>query len=388
MLSTNINGSTVFILMNKCGAFCFGGKIMYIAILTHDIEYATRLISYIRYEKKHIPYSFQLFTNIEHFLHNAQKTTCQMVIIDEHLLESYKQSKAAEFQIPLLVVTESNMSLTEEAIYKFRPASIAYSDIQKRLEQRHSTLIPHKGTQLLVMSSFLAGVGKTTNALTLADELVRKGQRVFYFNLERWTSDDLYSGITFEHANEANLSKLFYVLQTNRKQCKEWIEKHTFLLPQHAFYTLYPFIHQDDRLQLQQEDARQLLDALRDCQLFDSIIIDLEAGYDYIQASIISEADVHFICTQASSRMQRKHVQELEHLNKQLDKEVFQKLEHAIYLTQTSSLSNSSASIHPNTIYIPKLDESDQLVQAPIYKAAILQAIKKINRHMELAVCQ
>lgn len=361
---------------------------MYIAIITHDIEYATRLISYIRYEKKHIPYSFQLFTNIEHFLHNAQKTTCQMVIIDEHLLESYRLSKASEIHIPLLIVTESNMSLEEGAIYKFRPASIAYSEIQKRLEQRHTTLLQHKGTQLLVISSFLAGVGKTTNALTLADELVRRGQRVFYFNLERWTSDDLFADITFEHADEANLSKLFYVVQTDRKQSKAWIEKHKFLLPRHAFYTLYPFIHQDDRLQLQQEDARQILEALRDSQLFDTIIVDLEAGYDYLQTSIISEADVHFICTQASSRMQKKHVQELEHLNKQLNKEVFQKLEHAIYLTQTSSGMNFNNSVHPNTVYLPKLDESDQHMQASIYKAAIQQAIIKLNQFKELAACQ
>gem|GEM_PF-4227597 len=360
---------------------------MYIAIVTHDIEYATRLISYIRYEKKHIPYSFQLFTNVEHFLYNAQKTSCQMIIIDEHLIAEYKQSKAALLHIPMLVVTESNMSIEAETLFKFRPASIAYSEIQKRLEQKHSHAINYEHTQVISISSFLAGVGKTTFALALADELVKRGQQVFYFNLERWTSDDLYASISEEHAIEANLSKLYYMLQTDNKACSDWIKKEKFILPQHSCYTLYPFIHQDDRLKLQTEEALQLLQAIRDSQQFHTIIVDLESGYDALQTSIIGSTDVHFICTHASSRMQKKHVQELEHLNRQLKRDIFSKLEHAIYITQTTNQTQLHTPTHPNTVYIPQLNEEHLPLHSSLYQAAIQQAIKKIGQHMEIAAC-
>lgn len=388
MLFLNIlTGAPYLSFLGKCGVFCFGGMIMYIAIVTHDIEYATRLISYIRYEKKHIPYSFQLFTNVDHFLHNAQKTMCQMVMIDEHLIPEYKQSKAMQLNIPMLIVTESHGDFEEAAIFKFRPASLAYNEIQKQLEQKN-TIIKQEHTQVISVSSFLAGVGKTTVALALADECVKKGQQVFYLNLERWTSEDLYAPISEEHAQEANLSKLYYVLQTKSAHCSEWIKKHKFKLPQHACYTLYPFIHQDDRLKLQTEEALQLLHVIKESQLFDTIIVDLEAGYESLQVSMISQADIHFICTHASTRMQKKHVQELEHLNNQLNKEEFKKLEHAIYITQTANNTVLQTPAHPNTIYLPQLDIGQLPLQSSLYRAAIHHAMKKMGQHMELAACQ
>ena len=237
-----------------------------------------------------------------------------------------------------------------------------------------------------MISSSYSGVGKTTAALAIANELARNGKKIFYFSLEHWVNEDIYSNTNA--SSEANFSHLYYLQQTNPQGIKKWLSNHSFLIKDCGCETLMPFLHPEDRLKLSSKESIEMLQSIMQSGLYHYVIVELEAGYDEFQLSMLEYANVHFIADYENVRLQNKSKQMIAYLKSQLDSEQqLSALEKAIYLKRSNHNRQEHVSLQKSdraSYTLPYIDQGLQAFQAPIYRAVIAKCLQDMRSVGEL----
>lgn len=371
-----------------------------VACITDDIEYATRMVSYMKSSPIYHSWRLQLFTSVQKFQPREAFGQLDLILVDEgmyavfaehfpQLLQASVQSKSISYSqgVPIIVqlVSPGHGNKYEKSLMKYQPLSsllhMLHTIIEGERQQVLATAI-HATDECVVIGvgSSIAQCGKSLFALHLTNGIASHNQRVFYFNLELWNTTQrwLLSG---DSPSTATYSDFLYNVKSNAEQAKIWFSKHRQFDQRLRCDTLLPFAHIEDRQQLSKEDAQLMLKTIAESGHYDYIVLDLSAGYDDWNLTLLSECNFHYMMMLANEEWLMKHEMSLAYARMKWSHSLENLEAQAIkILIDGKSKQQQFASDHYHVTlpYIEQWQEqSPHILHSSVYRAAVEHCVQK-----------
>src|SRR5690606_28455041 len=131
-------------------------------------------------------------------------------------------------------------------IIKYQPIpTLLYQLHQQIYEQngKHIQTNMPAGTKLFGITSSIARSGKTVFALHLCAALGARNSRVFYLNLEMWSSSESLLKQKHMPSSVQSYSDFLYLIKTQPEHAGSWLAKHTYYDERLKFERLLSFEH-------------------------------------------------------------------------------------------------------------------------------------------------
>ncbi|MEK3881976.1 AAA family ATPase [Paenibacillus sp. PL2-23] len=268
------------------------------AIVAKEKEYTRRLADYIRGSSFGEQWQVSAFTHPGACKQYAkQGYSIDLIAAEPELLRELRPELCAIPSVAL--VAKSGESGGEAEVLQFQALPL----LLKGLAEGYSAMIGRSvhyspsqqdrgDTKVLTIHSASGGVGKTTLALHLANAAAARGRKVFYLNMERWDTSGLWlHGQSASVDAGSGLSELLYEIKTGSSESSQWIAKHRKYHPLLKCDYMSGFRNVEDRILLEAEDALAIVEAVGASAGYDIIIVDMDAGMDDMQASLLGRAD-------------------------------------------------------------------------------------------------
>ena len=298
-----------------------------VACITDDIEYATRMVSYMKSSPIYHSWRLQLFTSLSKFQPREAYGQLDLILVDEAIYDEFTlkfpqfimlnnelQAVQNVHTQPIVVQLVSQPSDFREhhKLVKYQPLSTLLHMLYTIIEgQRHMIarpVIPRTSETIVIgIGSSIAQCGKTIFALHLAHAIAARNERVFYFNLELWNTSEGWMSAEDPTASQVTYSDFLYAVKSNADEAQSWFAKHRQYDQRLRCDRLKPFSHIEDRQQLTKEDAGLMLDIIRTSGHYDYIVLDLSANYDEWNLTLLSACDIHYMMMMASEEWLKKH---------------------------------------------------------------------------------
>ncbi|WP_172840500.1 AAA family ATPase [Virgibacillus phasianinus] len=258
-----------------------------IVLLTKDINYANYFSNFMMNPNNDDKFLSKIFTDPETFKANTRNKKQHILLTD---IEIPDDDILAFDRVIILSEdqhTYSNESLT---IYKYQPLKELLSQVLAIYYEANGKLNPivnnKEKEQVVSFYSGSGGVGKTLFSLCLAKHLAIQSKRVFYLNLEELHTTNLY----FKQEKPSS-AEVFYYLRNNKEQLVGKIEslKSRDSLTNIDYFSL-PILPEEMQ-QSTEEDIATLIQALRETQNYDYIIIDLDCSIHERNVTALGNSD-------------------------------------------------------------------------------------------------
>lgn len=197
-------------------------------------------------------------------------------------------------------VVEKSMILTSEIGIKEmngRPAICKYQKVENLYKGILDAIAEHKSgitysyeiskeSPVIAFTSAAGGVGKTTASLVYARQLVKKGYQVLYLSLESFSNVDYF----LNAEGNSNFSNILFAVKCGKGNLQMKIESSL----KQAYGGLYFFskpINPNEISELEQDEWKELLDAVRAMGRFHCVVIDLPCANEDTAKKIMSLSD-------------------------------------------------------------------------------------------------
>lgn len=265
------------------------GKIM-IGILDGNQSYSKRLSNYIinNYEGKYTASYYSSFDNVKKYLDKG--LNIDIILINEEL---YDENLQCEEVTTFAILTNEKVEDVNgiKAINKYQPANKIVSELLNCLAESSDKKFilnrENKKTKVAAVYSPIGGSGKTSIALGNAVYYSKLGKKVLYINLENQESMSAF----LEVDKVDNLSELLYFIKEGNSNLRVKMDVVRKVDENTGVQYISPFNSCLDKIQLQCEDIRMLLEELRKLEEYDYIIIDLDSNIDKNTITIFEEVD-------------------------------------------------------------------------------------------------
>ena len=370
-----------------------------IAVIASDLEYITRLLSYMKASPIYHTWRFQLYTNAERLQPVTELERVELILVEEKLLSSFLARIDAcggqldeqgyiskQGNVPMAVLVTERRELKSGELYKFQSASSLLHQLQQRYERGKSSygkraLMPQEQPRTVAICSTLEQCGKTMMALHTAAVLASKGYRVFYCNFELWNTSELLMP-QLKSQGSASYSDLLYAVKSNATQAAAWLADNVLIEPTSRLHTLRAFQHEADRSMLSAEDAKELLRVIASSNLYDYVIVDMPAGLDSWTLPVLTECDMHYMLMLPQPIWQLKHHMALAQAEQQFSEwlaEISNKRWYVLNDPYGSCSNESSNPIHEQLPYVKAWQEREPLLLDSIsYRAAIERCVQHL----------
>jgi len=266
---------------------------IYLVIADSSSEYMEGFKRFIRassYAERFIIKSFSHQNTLEQFLQSDQKI--DILLASPHLIPH--QSKKHPYTVIHLI--EEQMTANQaygKGIFKYQPLHQIISQIleiylENKQEERFFSSNKSK-TKIISVYSPVGGSGKTTVCLNLAKQLADQQQNVLYLNLETIASLEVF----FPIVGSYDFSKILYYLKANSKQLQSKLEGLKKVDPVNKINYFEPVANLQEMQEMTGEDLRLLLDILLHMEIYQYVVIDLEASLQpRIKSALIHSDDI------------------------------------------------------------------------------------------------
>lgn len=373
-----------------------------VACITDDIEYATRMVSYMKSSPIYHSWRLQLFTSLSKFQPREAYGQLDLVLVEEGIYDeftltfpqlmpendnSYVVQSAHAQPIVVQLVSRPADFRDHYKLVKYQPLSTLLHMLYTIIEgQRHMVsrpVIPRTSETITIgVGSSIAQCGKTVFALHLAHAIAARNERVFYFNLELWNTSECWMTTDDASSSVVSYSDFLYAVKSNADEAQSWFAKHRQFDQRLQCDRLKPFAHIEDRQQLTKEDAQLMLDIIQASGHYDYIVLDLSANYDEWNLTLLVECDIHYMMTMASEEWLKKHHMSMQYARMKW-KELTTKLEsHTIVILNESrgvqSIQMRDVQVHFKLPHIEQWEEQHaSLLSSSIYRATIEHCVHK-----------
>lgn len=254
-----------------------------------------RYLKEIRYEFMEKVSKLELITFTKRemlYQYLEQGGEADILVVDESLVGGDLD------QVPMpaaRIALSSSMSPIDgfEVVKKYQRMESLINAILLKYAQESGSLEVVRGdshTRLAAFYSPAGGTGKTTLALAMAAAAARKGLRTLYLNLEEIDSVQDVLGRTTNC-----LSDIFLALKTRGMQVGIKLQESIQMEPSAGFYYVSGVESISEYEEIDGEDMKKLLEAVRELSSYDLVILDQASGFAEKTAQILSEADVIFV---------------------------------------------------------------------------------------------
>jgi len=294
-----------------------------VAVISSDMEYVTRMMSYMKGSPIYHTWRLQLYSSPERIHLLAELERAQLIVVEEPLVDLLSRRIEAgggevsehtlitgHAVIPIIVLAAQRRELEQHELCKYQSLSSLLHSLQQRYEYYRGTHVKSfkaigEKQRIIGICSTLEQTGKTVLALHMAALLASKGYRVFYFNLEQWNTSDIYLRGRADQG-QPSYSDLLYLVKS-KQPSKKWLAERVTAIAQFGFYTLSPFQHEADRQGLSSSDAKSMMLAVADSGLYDFVIVDFPAGINPWTLPLLQQCAAHYMLVLRQRAWQCKH---------------------------------------------------------------------------------
>ncbi|WP_130859238.1 AAA family ATPase [Gracilibacillus phocaeensis] len=283
-----------------------------LVLYTFDESYAAYFSSYIRNPENGMKFSAKIYTDSEAFRSNVRNQKQHILLTDV----TRKDDDPTNFDKVIWLADDQATAPEDlESVFKYQPLKQLLSQVLVAFYEAHGktdTLMNGKQKEKVI--SFYSGsasAGKTLTSLCLARYLAQQGKRTFYLNLEHIHNTDL-----FFQEEKPSAVEVFYYLKNNVEKLIAKIEslKSSDSLTNIDYFALPILPEEMD--QIKGEEVEALIQALKDSESYDYIIIDLDATlHERNQAAMRASDDIFWLLSSDQSSFARSQYK--------LDRDIF-----------------------------------------------------------------
>lgn len=261
-----------------------------IVLLTKDNNYANFFSNFMMSPNNDDKFLSKIFTDMDAFKTNTRNKKQHILLTD---LELASDDTAAFDRVIKLSEEQQGHSDEILTVYKYQPFKELLSQvlaIYYEANGKLKSIINGKEKERVVsFYSGSGGVGKTIFSLCFAKHLAIQSKRVFYLNLEELHTTNLY----FKQ-DKPSSSEVFYYLRNNKEQLVAKIEslKSRDALTDIDYFSL-PILPEEMQM-CTEEDITALIQALKETQNYDCIVIDLDCSIHERNRTAMENSDEIF----------------------------------------------------------------------------------------------
>lgn len=267
-------------------------KIISLIIAEKDKEYIDLLKKYIRETKYSSMFYIKTFSNKENLEEYLQKQLCIDILLTiQEFVSNINKDKKIYSTILLTSIERKEEDCDLPLIYKYQPLNHLIIKIlqiyNKSSCNKNLKFSSDNKVKIITFCSTSGGNGKTTVAINLANNLILKDKKVLYLNLELFSSISTF----FPVSGSNDMSKINYYIKTNTKDLQNKIFELIKCDDETKIEYLEPFLNPYEILDVTNNDMNILIDSIKNFNLYDYILVDLEIGKNNFFASIMSKSD-------------------------------------------------------------------------------------------------
>ncbi|WP_165769127.1 AAA family ATPase [Virgibacillus profundi] len=261
-----------------------------IVLFTLDDTYAEYFSNYMRNPENGIKFSTKIYTDENAFRKNTRNQKQHILLTD---LEIDTEETKNFDKVINLTGDQINQTEKELVIFKYQPLKELLSQVLAAYYEANGKLAAMvNGKQKETVISFYsgsAGSGKTLFSLCLAKHLAMQEKNVFYLNLEQLHTTYLF----FKEEKESSV-EVFYYLKNNVERLISKIEllKSRDSLTNIEYFSL-PVLPEEMEI-ITSEQINILIQALKETQNYDYIIIDLDSSIHERNIAAMENSDEVF----------------------------------------------------------------------------------------------
>lgn len=351
------------------------------------MEYAKRLLSFVKDNHMYRTWRFHLFSNIYTFMEQGKDQQLDGVLMESIAYDDATQLPSHPF--PVFLLTEHiDDARSSNQILKYQPIPTLLYQLQQRIHEqsgKHIQANVSAGTGLIGITSSIARSGKTVFALHLCAALGARNSRVFYLNLEMWNSSEPLLEHKHMPSSVQSYSDFLYLIKTQPEHAGQWLAKHTYYDERLKFERLLPFEHSADRVQLSKEDALHMLGIIQKSKRYDYIIIDLSEGITEWSLSLLAAMNAHFQVHLADESWMEKHNQALLYSQSAFGELYEQVTDTAIPIIRETNAPFGRNNDEQRGVRLPYIEQWDHrrahILEAAPYRAAVEKCTALLTRN-------
>ncbi|MCC2250977.1 MAG: AAA family ATPase [Bacillota bacterium] len=262
-----------------------------LVLLTKDSDYANYFSNFLISSNLKEKFSSKIFTEIDTFKESTRNKKQHILLTD--MIIDHESSVTFD---KIITLSEEQISKKHDSIasiYKYQPFHELMSQVLAMYYEMNGKLgSVMNGKETDSVISFYSGnggVGKTILSLCLAKHLSFKEKRVFYLSLE-----ELHNTYLYFKQDKPSSAEVFYFLKKDKDQLIANIES---LKSRDALtnidYFSFPVLPEEMQLATE-EDIETLIQAIRDTQNYDYIIVDLDSSIHARNRTALKNSDEVF----------------------------------------------------------------------------------------------
>ncbi|MFD3261586.1 hypothetical protein ACE3MQ_23590 [Paenibacillus lentus] len=264
-----------------------------------DEQYIEPFLYYVRHSEFDRRFSVTAFSREDAFVRHmgSSRLFVDLVLAENTFLEAWLGGGGA-LQVPWIRLDEGGEGNVQgKSLSKFQPLPLLLSAVLEYARGGAGVRGSAEGKALIVgVYSVVGGCGKTTVAIHLMKQLAGEGCKAFYLNLETISSGILYDGRSLsEGQNPAQgLARLLYDLKATRERgdpMKQPLSAYAHRHPLLEGDTFGPLDNVNEMLEMEREDAAELIDFITDSSLYDVIIVDVDSYPNARTETILERSD-------------------------------------------------------------------------------------------------
>jgi|GEM_PF-6471947 len=261
-----------------------------VLICDEEQEYLQRFMTYFSNRNGNSKLDIRLVSNQSSLRKRIEEMEFDMLVISPKFLG---EDDIKKIRVIALLNDESySEEFTYPTIKKYQALSKLEKDIIEvyfdAVGLNEQYIEETSRTQVISVFSMNSSVGKTLYAITMAKELVRRGHRVFFLNLETIHSTSLF--LKDENNNQAS-SEIIYYVQNRSDKLLSKIEGSKRKDIEGEF-EYFDFINNPEEMQeFTGEDAEYLLQMLKGREDYDYIIVDMDSQMHERNQSILRKSN-------------------------------------------------------------------------------------------------
>ncbi|WP_152394970.1 P-loop NTPase family protein [Paenibacillus guangzhouensis] len=369
-------------------------KKLNLVLASADREYVELFMHYVQSSEFVHEVTMKSFTQLESFRYYVQHESSVDLILGEEAFLAMEST--ANCACPILLLSEdiggSGATETGKKIGKYQPLHVLLSTLLSKYGGERNLSLNDGDktgrTKVISIYSAVAGMGKSTLALNFCRQLTLQGQRVFYLSLEMLNGSallfDAYrSPPAVDPANR--LSKLLYYLKSERSVDELLTEWNAFKSSGATMNFDYfdPLHNLDEMKQINQQDARRLLDLIQRSGAYDTVVVDLDSAMEERTIAAMEYSDKLFWLLQDDALMLWKTEQVLQYLELHQSSQSLSALLHKTcfavnkYLGQmVNPVRSSRIRVSAHLPYIAawkQIDQPQVLLQAATFQSAVMK---------------
>ncbi len=294
---------------------------VHLAILESDEAYLRRIVSVFtqKYADKLEVYSF---TNESSAMRELTDAKIDVLLASDVFEIDTKQIPSRCGFAYLVDSPDVEMMYGAEAVCRFQKAELIYKRILNIFSEKTAAVTginpqDGQGARTIAFISAAGGTGCSTAAAACAIHFSRKGKKVLYLNLEQFGS----AGVFFQGEGQGKLEDIIYAIKSKKGNLYLKLES-TVKQDETGVFFFSAASVALDRMELQEEEIRQILVELRTYCGYDYMILDFDFSMQPGQLELLKECSQIVLVAdgrEASNRKTERMLDSLSILEQQKD---------------------------------------------------------------------